>query len=92
MTVVPDTDDIRRQILAIVARQAKIDVATVQHDSTLGDLGLASLDAIEVIFDIEEALDLSLPEQGIDFTAGTVQDLVDSVVAVLRDGGEGGPL
>lgn len=89
MTAIPDIGDIRRQVFAIVARQAKIDVATVQDDSTLGALGLASLDAIEVIFDIEEAFDISFPEQGIDFTTGTVRDLIDAVVPVLGAGGEG---
>lgn len=82
-------EEIRAEVAAIVARQAKLDVAAVQDDSTLSDLGLASLDAIEVIFDIEEAFDISFPEQGIDFTTGTVRNLVDAVLPVLDGGGDG---
>lgn len=88
MTATPDINDIRQQVFAIVAQQAKIDVATVRDDATLGALGLASLDAIEVIFDIEEAFDISFPEQGIDFTTGTVRDLIDATASVLAGGGE----
>ena len=63
MTATPSADEIRSQVFDIVAKQAKIDVATIRDDSTLTDLGLASLDAIEVIFDIEERFDISFPEQ-----------------------------
>ena len=86
MTATPSADEIRSQVFDIVAKQAKIDVATIRDDPTLTDLGLASLDAIEVIFDIEERFDISFPEQGINFATGTAGDLVDAVGRVLAAG------
>ena len=71
------------RIFAIVAKQAKLDVATVKPESTLKDLGVASLDAIEVIFDIEEAFDITFPDQGTNFDTDTVQHLIDAVHAAL---------
>jgi len=91
MTQVLSIDDVRGKVHAIIARQGKIDGATIRDESTLRDLGLASLDAIEVIFEIEECFDLTFPEQGIDFATGTVQHLVDAVVAVQAAGAGGEP-
>lgn len=83
-------DDVRSEVFAIIARQAKIDVTSIHDDSTLKDLGVASLDAIEVIFDIEEHFDIHFPDQGTNFDTDTVQHLIDAVVAAQAAGGEGG--
>lgn len=71
--------DIETQVGDIIADQAKIDRALVKPESTLKDLGVASLDAIEVIFDIEERFDVRFPDQGTNFDSDTVQDLVNAV-------------
>lgn len=76
-------DAVEPRIFAIIAKQAKLDVATVKPESTLKDLGVASLDAIEVIFDIEEAFDITFPDQGTNFDTDTVQHLIDAVHAAL---------
>lgn len=78
------TDEaIRERIFAIIAKQAKLDVATITPASTLKDLGVASLDAIEVIFDIEEDFDITFPDQGTNFDTDTVQHLIDAVRSAL---------
>ena len=77
------SETIQSRIFAIIAKQAKLDVATIKPESTLKDLGVASLDAIEVIFDIEEAFDITFPDQGTNFDTDTVQHLIDAVHAGL---------
>ena len=80
------TATIQQQVFEIIARQAKIEVATIQPGSTLKDLGIASLEAIEMIFDIEEHFDISFPEQqGANFDTDTAQSLVDAVEKALAD-------
>ncbi|HMM65867.1 MAG TPA: acyl carrier protein [Dokdonella sp.] len=71
--------DLQNQIFAIIADQAKLDVATIRADSTLKDLGVASLDAIEVIFEIEEKFDVTLSDSDADLKSDTVQGLIDAV-------------
>ncbi len=71
--------DIATQVGDIVAEQAKIDRSLVKPEATLKDLGVASLDAIEVIFDIEERFDIRFPDQGTNFDSDTVQDLINAV-------------
>lgn len=71
--------DVQQEIFDIISKQAKIDVGTVKSESTLKDLGVASLDAIEVIFDIEEHFNINLPNEDVDFENGTVSHLVAAV-------------
>jgi len=87
MTDPINANEIQQEIFAIIAKQAKIDPAIVRPESTLKDLGVASLDAIEVIFDIEEQFDITFPDQGPNFDNDTVQGLVDAVLKALADKG-----
>lgn len=81
MTEPRSADDVKSEVIGIIAKQADLDVATIHSDSTLKDLGVASLDAIEVLFDIEEFFDITFPDQGPNFDSDTVQHLVDAVIA-----------
>ena len=87
------SETVQQQIFEIIAKQAKIDVATIKPESTLKDLGIASLDAIELIFDIEEHFDINFPDQqGANFDSDTAQSMVDAVQKALDEkaaGGEG---
>lgn len=80
------SDSTQQQVFEIIAKQAKIDLATVKPESTLKDLGIESLDAIELIFDIEEHFNVNFPEQqGANFDSDTAQSLVDAVQKALDD-------
>jgi acyl carrier protein len=77
-------DSTQQQVFEIIAKQAKIDVATITPESTLKDLGVESLEAIELIFDIEEHFDITFPDQqGANFDSDTAQSLVDAVQTAL---------
>jgi acyl carrier protein len=88
----PATEDIvmtattQQQVFEIIASQAKVDLATIRPESTLKDLGVASLEAIEMIFDIEEHFDITFPDQqGANFDTDTAQSLADAVQKALDD-------
>ena len=79
-------DTTQQQVFEIIAKQAKLDVAIIQPESTLKDLGVASLEAIELIFDIEEHFNINFPDQqGANFDTDTVQSLVDAVQKALDE-------
>ena len=79
-------DTIQQQVFEIIAKQAKTDVANVKPESTLKDLGVASLEAIELIFDIEEHFNINFPDQqGANFDSDTAQSLVDAVQKAIAD-------
>lgn len=77
-------ETIQSQVFELIAKSAKIEVATIKPESTLKDLGIASLDAIELIFDIEEHFDITFPDQqGANFDTDTAQSLVAAVQQAL---------
>ncbi len=79
-------DTTQQQVFEIIAKQAKLDVAIIKPESTLKDLGVASLEAIELIFDIEEHFNINFPDQqGANFDTDTVQSLVDAVQKALAE-------
>ena len=86
-------DTTEQQVFEIIAKQAKIPVETIKPESTLKDLGIASLEAIEVIFDIEEHFNITFPDQqGANFDTDTAQSLLDAVrqgLAAKAAAGEG---
>lgn len=76
----------QQQVFEIIAKQAKLDAAIIKPESTLKDLGVASLEAIELIFDIEEHFNINFPDQqGANFDTDTVQSLVDAVQKALDE-------
>lgn len=54
----------RAEILAVIAEEASIDPAIVEADTSIADLGIGSLDLIELIFKIEERFGIEIPPQG----------------------------
>lgn len=87
----PQSDEaIRERLYAIVAKQAKIDPALLKPEATLKDLGIASLEAIELIFDIEEDFDITFPDERANFDTDTVQSLIDAVRTALQAKSGGG--
>jgi len=55
--------DVAERLRSTVAKELKQDVSSITTEHTLrGDLKLNSLDAIELMFRIEEEFDLSIPD------------------------------
>ncbi|HEV7778208.1 MAG TPA: acyl carrier protein [Luteibacter sp.] len=77
------SQNVQDEVFDIIAAQAKVDRATLTPQTTLKDLGVTSLDAIEVIFDIEERFDVTLPDREANFDADTVGGLIDAVNEAL---------
>lgn len=71
-------------IFDIIAKTCSIERDRITLDSTLKDLDVHSLDAVQVLFEIEDRFDISVPEREDQYSAGTVRELivgVDQLVA-----------
>lgn len=89
--------DVESTVLDIIARKANVESATLSRSAALTSLTLDSLDIIEIMFQIEETFDVSLPynaNQAANATATagqaslpmgmgltTVGDVIDMVAA-----------
>ena len=56
-------DSVAEKVIAIIAKAKKIPAESVSIDSTFEELKIDSLDGLNVFFEIEEAFDLSIPDE-----------------------------
>ena len=72
-------------IFDIIAKTCSLDRSRITLDSTMKDLDVHSLDAVQVLFEIEDRYNISVPEREDQYSAGTVRDLVEGVDRLLAD-------
>ena len=63
-------------VAAIIAKTANCDIEKVTPDADLAALGLTSLDTITVLFELEEAFDIEIPNEIIPSIV-TVKDILN---------------
>ena len=81
----PDTKNI---ILEILAEQSLMEKDDITLDSTPEDLGLDSINLVEVIFSLEETFDISIPFNSNEpaspnFSIDNVRSLIKSVEVLI---------
>ncbi len=69
------------KVKEIIADTVNIDEAEIKEESTLKeDLGIDSLDAVEISIALEDSFEISIPQEKVaEFV--TVQDIVDYILA-----------
>ena len=70
-------------IFDIIAKSCSVERDRITPDSTLKDLDVHSLDAVQVLFEIEDKFDITVPEREDQYSAGTVRDLINGVEKLL---------
>lgn len=70
-------------IFDIIAKTCSIERDRITLDATLKDLDVHSLDAVQVLFEIEDRFDVAVPEREDQYSAGTVRDLIEGVDQLL---------
>ena len=64
-----------------IAKKLEIDVATINPESTLEELGLDSLDTFDIIFEAEDKLGIKVPNDQVDVK--TIQDMTNLLDQLL---------
>ena len=88
----PPESDIATQIRTALAQHLKRDVSKIRiEDDLRDDLGLDSLSMIELLFKIEEAFDLEIPNDDLSKinTVGDVVEYVNARVGAVVEGKKG---
>jgi acyl carrier protein len=75
--------DTEQTIIDIIAKTCSIERERITLDSTLKELDVHSLDAVQVLFEIEDRFDIQVPERDDRYSAGTVRDLVAGVESLV---------
>ena len=76
--------DIENEVIKAVVRQKKLDPAAISRGSVLTELGITSLDAISIVYDIEEQFGIEVPNETLQGLQ-TVGDIVDSLARLIQD-------
>ena len=75
---------VAQRVLEIVAAKSPSAAAPPTAESTLEELGLDSLDAVEIMYELEEALKVSIPNERVK-EMRTVGDIVAGVEALVAE-------
>jgi acyl carrier protein len=57
------SDEINQRVLKVIAASKRIPLETVTVDSEFQQLGIDSMDAVEILFALENEFDISIPDE-----------------------------
>lgn len=66
-------------IFDIISRICSIPLERITARATLKELDVHSLDVVQIVFEIEDHFDISVPERDDRYAAGTLRELVEGV-------------
>ena len=75
--------DVKTVAIAAIARQKRLDPDSVTEESRLEDLGVTSLDAITIIYEIEDEFDVQVPNNEALEGLRTVGDIIEGIKALI---------
>jgi len=76
---------VQETIFAIISKEAGIDLGKISLDSTLKELEIQSLDAVQIIFEIEDHYKITLPDRDPNFDTESVKGLVEAVDRLVAE-------
>lgn len=76
---------VQETIFAIISKEAGIDIGKITQDSTLKDLEIQSLDAVQIIFEIEDHYKITMPDRDPNFDTESVKGLVEAVERLVAE-------
>jgi acyl carrier protein len=77
--------EVQDTVFGIIAKEAGIDIATIKPDSTLKDLNIQSLDAVQILFEIEDHYKIQMPDRDPNFDTESVKGLIDAVQKLVAE-------
>lgn len=79
------SDDVQKTVYSIIVEEGGVDESEITPASTIKDLGIASLDAMQILFEIEDHYKIEMPDDDPNFDTESVQGLVDTVKELLTE-------
>ena len=76
---------VKDTIYDIIAKESGIDRAKITPEATLKDLEIQSLDAVQIIFELEDHFKITLPDRDPNFDTESVRGLVDAVEKLVAE-------
>jgi acyl carrier protein len=75
-------DNLDEQVIGLIAKHQHLQPSQVTIDSTFASLSIDSLDGIELVFEFEEAFDITIPDE-VARSMASVRDAVEALRQAL---------
>lgn len=76
-------DEITARTLKIIAETQRKDPAQVTIDSTFEELGIDSMDGVNIVFALENEFDINVPDEDVK-KLHNVREVVDGVIRLVE--------
>ena len=83
-------DNLDERVIDLIARHQRLQPGQVTMDSTFASLSIDSLDGMELVFDFEEAFNITIPDE-VARQMTSVQDAVEALRQALTSSTLGSP-
>ena len=86
------SDELIQRVLKVIAASKRIPLQTVTIESDFQQLGIDSMDAVEILFALENEFDISIPDDDVRNVRSIRQmcEGVEKLVAAKADGAKAG--
>ena len=79
------SDELTRRVLRIIAETQRKDPAQVTIDSSFEELGIDSMDAVNIVFALENEFNINVPDEEMK-NIRSVRDIVEGVQKLVAAG------
>ncbi len=76
------SESIQDRVLRVIATTRRVPLETVRPDSTFEELGIDSLDRINILFELEGEFDIEIDDEQAKQVA-TLQQMIDGITALV---------
>ena len=73
-----ENDELTQKVLRIVAETQRKDVALVKIDSSFEELGIDSMDGVNIVFALENEFDVNVPDDEVK-NIRSIHDMVEGI-------------
>jgi acyl carrier protein len=84
------SDDLIQRVCQVIATSKRIPVERVTVDSAFEELGIDSMDAVEILFALENEFDINIPDEEVK-TVRNVRQMVEGVERLMAAKSAGTP-
>ncbi len=79
-----EADELSVKVIQVIAETQRIPVESISPDNTFEELKIDSLDGINIIFALENAFDINIPDEGIQ-NMRSVREIITGVRQLLEE-------
>jgi len=77
-------NDLGKRVIAVIAKTQHLDAARITLDSSYEELGIDSLDGVNILFALENELDIQIPDEAAK-QIRSVRQTVEGVQKLIAD-------